>query len=755
MNHPAQVLPIADPEKQFEALIEPLQEAHKSTVRQLASKLTPEQLTVVCHRAGHAKIMAGAGSGKTSTMVLFITVLVACGVDHRKILCLMFNADARDQFQDRLVKGLELMGIADMMPQVMTFHGLGGLWLKKLVKAELLPPHELVTNTHKQEMQFRDFLNEAIQVKKLHGTAKKPSPFMIQQDFMSFCGLVKADLSSQPSAVFEKYGFVERFKYFIPMYQAWERYRRLERQFRHFDDMIFDPLTCSIENRDARKLLAGGYEYIIVDEYQDVNESQQAMIRLASDKKANVIVVGDVDQCIYEWRGANPNYMLKLFDEDFRNPTTYYMSKTFRYGHRLALAAAHVISNNKNRHDLVVTASPYAPQTHIELRYSDNANPNVVRVIQEYMRGPSYVEGEEPSLDHMCILLRKFSQAIPLEIELLRAKIDYKLSAKGKSFFDQRAILTLIWALRLMTGRAFEETSRQDTYLMLRAFLGYFCAITRGDSLNALVNSIIDSPSNAVRLLDEWKLNAPYHWAKKSASTVIKWWTFCEDFKAERETPSEALRLFMEHAEIMHHVANLPRHESGDVEDMVIAFAEYTLAIESKENLSVIELVDMLQELRDLKTASENDLGELEQHDMPHVLITSVHKSKGLEWPLVLLPSLYEGNFPHIPRTKEEKKNFDIDSERRLFYVAATRAENKLVCFSPNDQQLAQWVNSGFTGHPEVHEQNIKDPGLASRFLYEMNIRVCQNLNKVISGEIDPDDEERVVIDKYLDRASS
>ena len=167
-------------------------------------------------------------------------------------------------------------------------------------------------------------------------------------------------------------------------------------------------------------------DHIIVDEYQDINESQQQLLKILAGSRAKVMVVGDVDQCIYEWRGARPEYITTRFQLDFPNPENYQLSYTFRYGHQLSLAANHLIAGNKKRDRKLCISHETNPKTIITCLEEQKKHP-AISVLSEWRE-------KNRSLRDAVVLVRLFAQSVPVELALLEAGIPYRLEGNAQVF---------------------------------------------------------------------------------------------------------------------------------------------------------------------------------------------------------------------------------------------------------------------------------------------------------------------------------
>ncbi|MCI5212352.1 MAG: ATP-dependent helicase, partial [Candidatus Electrothrix sp. ATG2] len=320
--------------------------------------LTREQEKIIRHDNGHARVSAVAGSGKTTAMIGRVGHLLRQGFAADKILVLMFNRSARAVFTERLHQSLQ--GTDLRPPAVRTFHSLGLRLVDSFTARQYLPRYRLVT----EEFQLEKLAREAVKqhTAEVDGEESWASKEGIE-GFLLFLGMVKSDVAA-PQKIFAACGFEEQLSYYIGAYNVFETLRK-KTGLRFYQDLIHEPVMAIQQHEELANWVANHVDHIIVDEYQDINEVQQQLLIHIAGQRAQVMVVGDVDQCIYEWRGAKPEYIVSRFACDFPQPTSYPLSYSFRYGHRLALAANHLISNNRLRDRKLCLAWTENPDTRI------------------------------------------------------------------------------------------------------------------------------------------------------------------------------------------------------------------------------------------------------------------------------------------------------------------------------------------------------------------------------------------------------
>ncbi|MCI5161731.1 MAG: ATP-dependent helicase, partial [Candidatus Electrothrix sp. AX5] len=324
--------------------------------------------------------------------------------------------------------------------------------------------------------------------------------------FLLFIGLVKTDVAT-PQEIFAICGFEEKLFYYTEAYKIFESLRRTSK-VRFYQDLIHEPVMAMQQQQELANWVADHVDHIIVDEYQDINEVQQQLLVHIAGQRAQVMVVGDVDQCIYEWRGAKPEYIVSRFARDFPRPTTYTLSYSFRYGHRLALAANHLISNNRLRDRKLCLAWPGNPDTRITCLPEVEPHP-VVGIITDWQKA-------NRRLDEAAVLVRIYAQSVPVELALLEHNIPYRLVG-SEPVFSCTEIRALLGYLRLCQGSLQDaegpEAGEQGTGLStVLAMLTNPHIWLKKDLLRNLAQEILKKPGSAGALIEHYadEAGSPY-----------------------------------------------------------------------------------------------------------------------------------------------------------------------------------------------------------------------------------------------------
>ncbi|WP_299593316.1 ATP-dependent helicase [uncultured Microbulbifer sp.] len=634
--------------------------------------LTEEQQAIASHAGGHAKIIAVAGSGKTTALLHYIKNRLASGTAPQRMLVLMYNRNAKEDFSRRLGA---LCG--DRIPRVNTFHSLGFQLYQRMIarghleSANLTPlPQSLV------QLQVWKAIEACAPPADIEDIrARKQSETEAAEFFIDY---TKTILSGDLSA-FQRLKLGDEYMYFLKVFRHFEEWRR-ERNAVTYADLIYDPAMLLSQQPEIAEQYGGFYDDILVDEYQDINEIQHHLLRVLHGKSGNVIAIGDPDQTIYEWRGSRPEFLLRLFDGDFPPSNVYQLSHTFRYGHSLALAANHFIHNNRERADIFCVSGKAEAQTQLQQVNTANEGKWLVEHILRCQR-----RGD--SLGEIAILVRLWSLAAPLELALLANNIPYR-SGNRNTVLSRRELRPLFWSLNIAAGRFAEQTSTrraQGLYEWLtaphiriaRAVLEPICERLSqhekgwGKQLLKLIPESLSQPQSK-RLRQRAEL----------LQQVEKW----------RGHGGELVRRQLGELDYLSGIGDdaFNRQQAEEKQHTILAFCQYLdqLRLPAKETLEHLQQLQQQHQQQDLQ---ENH-GE---HSAPAdvIQITTMHQAKGLEWDHVILPSLTVHNMPYQPQ-RDFSTPASTESERRLMYVAMTRARKQLYLLTPPVETDKPSVNS-------------------------------------------------------------
>lgn len=630
-------------------------------------RLTDEQRAVVEHAGGHARVAAVAGSGKTTTLVARVLALLARGVPPRRILVLMFNRSAREDFQARLAA---MAPPGQPLPDVRTFHSLGHRLTQSLTRWGALPPRQLLT----ADWQVERLLRQATQL----ALADDPDACEAALDaerleaLAHFCSLVKAEMVA-PRELYARLDFGEQTDHFAAAFDHAERLLN-DQGVMSYADLLYRPLLTLEGDAALRGRVQGFLDHVIIDEYQDINVAQQRLLALLAGDRAEVMGVGDANQCIYEWRGAHPDTMLERFVATFGPARDYPLSTTFRHGHALALAANHAIAANRRRPDQLCLAASGTPETRLDVGQGGGSLLDALAAWRERGR----------RLDEACVLVRSWALSVPLQLALLKAGLPFRLAREDRFVFRLPLVQALAGYLELARR---PELLRDPGHLaLLLSQPTPFVARERIEAMAAALAGSQRWPERHDPLLAGLK---PHQ-----KRTLKKRWTLL------RELPGLAA---WSPSRLLEHVV-----ESVDAEKVLKRAA--ARRDKGEEDVRLLDvLVEQAEELGNEPDAFIELLRRPVENRDDGVLITTAHGAKGLEWPLVVLAGVNEEDFPHYSRDNPLSPQ-RLEEERRLFYVAITRAQERLLL---------------------IHDGGDHRP---SRFIAESAWRSCQAVAERLAG---------------------
>ena len=598
-------------------------------------KLTAEQQAVVHHREGHARVAAVAGAGKTTTMAARVLHLLGSGVSPKRMLVLMFNRSAKDDFQRRLAS---MAPAGQPLPDVRTFHSLGHRLTQSLCRWGALAPRRLLS----AEWQMERLLRQA-SLNVLAGQVDRRDA-ALEGDRLEalahFCGLVKAEMLPA-AALYERLNYEPDTDYFPTAFEEAERLLHAEGVMT-YADLLYRPLQALEADATLRKRVEGFLDHVIVDEYQDINTVQQRLLAVLAGPSANVMAVGDANQCIYEWRGARPDTMLENFTATFGKATDYPLSMTFRHGHALALTANHAIMANQRRPDQLCLAEAGNPDTRITVGQGSRL---LLDALMDW-------QAQGRALSDASLLVRSWALSVPFQLALLQAGIPFRLLREDRFVFRLPLVQALAGYLKL--SRRPELLHDPEQLLLLLSQPTPFVARERLQRLAYQLATTQQWPERHEPVLAALK-------PLQRRTLKKRWELLCELPKLSAWPPAKLLGHVVETIDAEKTLKRAAARRDKGEEDVRLL----DVLIEQAES---VQDPDAFIEL--LERPVENQAGG--------VLVSTVHGAKGLEWPLVAVAGVNEEDFPHYSRDNPLNDE-RLEEERRLFYVAITRAKEQLL----------------------------------------------------------------------------
>ncbi len=646
--------------------------------------LNNEQREAVSYLDGPLLIVAGAGSGKTKVL----TSKIAHIIEEKKafpnqILAVTFTNKAAKEMQNRVSEilkknssGLSWLG---------TFHSISAKLLRKHARAVGLNYNFTILDTDDQIRLIKNICkSENIDVKKI-----SPNYIISVIDKWKNKGWYPLDVDIKKSEFLEKQ--------FLNVYKIYQQ-KLLDLNACDFGDLILHCVKIFENNEDICKIYSNNFKYILVDEYQDTNVIQSKWLNYLSSRHKNLCCVGDDDQSIYSWRGAEIKNFLE-FDKYYENTKIIRLEKNYRSTQNILNTASFLIENNKNRVGKKI--------------YTDGEKGDLINL-------SCYKSGKDEAINvgdkieklkndfgfnNMAILVRAIFQTREFEERFLKIGIPYRIIG-GIKFYERAEIKDCLSYLRIVNQHKDDLAFERIVNVPKRSI---------GDTtINTISNY---AKSNKISLIESSKklleLNKIKPKTKIGLSSIIK---FIEKWSRDHLNGTNHVKLLQTIMDESGYSSMLKNKKDLENENRVENIKELMNAMKEFDNL------DSFLEHVSLATSIDQDW------EGQKVNLMTMHASKGLEFDVVFLPGWEEGLFPH-QKSIEEKGDKGLEEERRLAYVGITRAKKLVnVSFSMNRFYQGDWMDS-----------------MASRFVEELpeeNIeKNIQNENEVADFEFNQDVE--------------
>lgn len=614
--------------------------------------LTEEQHAIVSAPVGHYVIRAVAGSGKTTTLAYRIQHLLQSGLEPRRILVLMFNKSAQLDFQSKLQA---LVGGSGVVPEVRTFHAMGFRLYQRFITLGALPAYQgSILSEREQQFHLLQLAPQALSPEQ-HAEFKryKKEYLDVAARFIDQC---KSQLDDAFS-FFKASKLDQKFSFLPLLFERFEEWRKQNRRI-SYADMLYDPVQALLHQPELQAQVANKMDLILVDEYQDTNDIQHALLTLIAGKRAHITIVGDPDQTIYEFRGAKPQYMLSGFAQEFPDTRALNLSTSFRYGHQVALLANQLISNSPYHEDALCIPSASNPVTEVELC---ETNSELKSLTARLAKLPLQ------ALNNSAILVRYWSQTAPIELALLQANIQYALQGhRGIFGSDEMSALRSVLMLASGEFKTLTEEQRLNNFMLLGRFphLG-INERQMHEILQALARSNSRWGYHLLKLIPE----------QLGRYQKLKLERFAKALSAVENNTNVPRKVFAQYAQetkLFDELKSSGLSEDASSEQVrtIKGLIEF-MAQDQAQSAGVL-----LQSLSELEARTQFGKDQTENSGLQ---LTSIHRAKGLEWDTVILPGMSETVF----FSQQGKGELDVASERRLIYVAMTRARKKLLMLCP------------------------------------------------------------------------
>lgn len=650
------------------------------------SKLNPRQKEAVMHIEGPLLLLAGAGSGKTKTITMRAAYLLSKGVAPKHVLAVTFTNKAAREMRER-IKAL-LAGSNSKPPVISTFHSLCLNILRK----------EINRLGYHKNFSILDASEQMGLLRNIMGELDSPEMSVKADDLLERISQAKNGMAT----VVE--GKDEELTAYTNMLN--EKYQEALKTFNvlDFDDLLLLTLKLFREHPEALEKYREIFKYIMVDEYQDTNKVQYDLLRLLAGERRNLCVVGDDDQSIYGWRGANLGNILD-FEKDFPGTRVVKLEQNYRSHGHIISAANSVIKNNKQRKDKALWTDKGNGEKVGILKVGDDEDE--AQWVAEKINLIKFYESEK-SFEDFAVIYRSNILSRPFEEALRRERIPYTVVG-GTSYFDRKEIRDIAAYLKVIANpkddlsllRIANVPKRglgNTTVGKIVAFakekeIPLLEAFRKTREIDDLGDKAADVAMDLAGLMDRYKKR--FNEAKelmavvKDLVTDIRYKQYLDEYY---KTPETAIK------------------RVGMVDSFVESVSRY-MPEDGSPSLHGF-----------LSTLALTDLDGKREKESLGVTLISLHSAKGLEFPVVFLAGVEEEILPH---KKSAFQGGGIEEERRLFYVGITRAMEKL--FITHTGQRVKYGK--------------ESPSTPSRFLEELHHESVEKMDRM--KEEDPAQRER------------
>ena len=613
--------------------------------------LNKAQKDAVLHTEGPLLIVAGAGSGKTKVLTSRIANLIKeKKAFPNQILAVTFTNKAAKEMQLRVSNTLGSSAVG--LPWLGTFHSICAKLLRKHASAANLNSNFTITDTDDQIRLIKNICKaENVDVKQL-----APRYILAIIDRWKNRGCYPTDVIINQKDIYEKT--------ILPIYKLYQQ-KLIELNACDFGDLILHCVKILEKNNDIREIYSKNFKYILVDEYQDTNFIQSRWLNLLTNKNKNICCVGDDDQSIYSWRGAEIKNFLE-FDQVYKNTKIIRLEQNYRSTQNILSVASNLISNNQNRVGKNLKTTMEDGDL-IKLNCFKNGKDEAIGVSDEIEKNK-----KKYSFNNTAILVRAIFQTREFEERFLKIGLPYRIIG-GTKFYERAEIKDCVAYLRLVY-------QNKDDLAFER---------------------IINNPK---RSLGETTLKSIHEFAKKNLLNLELSSKKMLEQNLIKPKAKIGLTLFLDLMMKWRNDLNSKKCNHVKLLQLILDESGYSSMLKNKKDLenenrleNIKELLNAMKEFDTLESFLEHvslATSVDQEWDGEKINMMTMHASKGLEFDLIFLPGWEEGLFPH-QKSIEEKGQNGLEEERRLAYVGITRAKKKaIISFSMNRFYQGDWIDS-------------------------------------------------------------
>ena len=614
--------------------------------------LNNAQKEAVLHLNGPLLIVAGAGSGKTKVLTSRIAhIIKEKKAFPNQILSVTFTNKAAKEMQNRVISILDSSAIG--LSWLGTFHSICAKLLRKHAPAAGLTSNFTIIDTDDQVRLIKNICKaENIDIKQL-----APKYILSIIDRWKNKGFYPNEVIINKNDIYEKT--------VLPLYKIYQQ-KLLELNACDFGDLILHVVKILERNLDIREIYSNNFKYILVDEYQDTNYIQSRWLYLLSETHKNICCVGDDDQSIYSWRGAEIKNFLE-FDQVYKNSKVIRLEENYRSSQNILSVASNLIANNQNRVGKTLKTTMEEGDL-VKLNCFKNGKDEAIGVSDEIEKKLK----KKYTLNNIAILVRAIFQTREFEERFLKIGLPYRILG-GTKFYERAEIKDCVAYLRLIhqpkDDLAFDRIVNNPKRSIGESTIKLIHEFSKNNSVSLEIAS--------KKLIEKNLIKPKTKIGLSSFLLLIDKWR--DDINIKKINHVKLLQLVLDESGYSAMLKNKKDLENENRLENI------------KELLSAMKEFDGLEAFLEhvaLATSIDQDW------DGEKVNMMTMHGSKGLEFDVVFLPGWEEGLFPH-QKSIQEKGTNGLEEERRLAYVGITRAKKKaLISFAMNRFYQGNWIDS-------------------------------------------------------------
>ena len=614
--------------------------------------LNKAQKEAVLHLDGPLLIVAGAGSGKTKVLTSRIAhIIKEKKAFPNQILSVTFTNKAAKEMQNRV--SIMLGSAATGLSWLGTFHSICAKLLRKHATAANLNSNFTIIDTDDQIRLVKNICKaENIDIKQL-----APRFILAIIDRWKNKGFYPNEVIINNRDIYEKT--------ILPLYKIYQQ-KLIDLNSCDFGDLILHTVKILEHHQDIRQIYSNNFKYILVDEYQDTNFIQSRWLNLLSEKNRNLCCVGDDDQSIYSWRGAEIKNFLE-FDQVYKNTKVIRLEQNYRSSQNILSVASNLIANNENRVGKTLTTTMEEGDL-VKLNCFKNGKDEAIGISDEIEKKLK----KKYSFNNMAILVRAIFQTREFEERFLKIGMPYRILG-GTKFYERSEIKDCVAYLRLI------HQERDDL------------------AFERIVN-------NPKRSIGDTTLKTVHEYAKENSLSLEKASIKMIEQNLIKPKTKIGLGFFLNSLSKWRNDLLIKKISHIKLLQIVLDESGYSAMLKNKKDIdnenrleNIKELLSAMKEFDNLESFLEHVslATSIDQEwDGEKVNMMTMHAAKGLEFDVVFLPGWEEGLFPHQKSIEETGQN-GLEEERRLAYVGITRAKKKaIISFSMNRFYQGDWIDS-------------------------------------------------------------